>query len=338
MKLEKSVVVAHSESKIFIQIAAYRDPDLPATLHELIYQAAHPERLHIGVCLQLEDSDPIEWGEKSFPNHPHLSVIRFRAADSQGACWARNQAQQFFRQETFVLQIDSHMRAVQNWDELLLQTWSECSDPCAVLSVYPNAFRLPRQLQEDSLPVMGAQKFDDYGVLKFQGISRYRLPEEQPDQPLANAFVAGGFLFGPGEIVKRVPYDPKLYFYGEEISMSVRLWTHGFNMYCPHRLLIFHLYKSLAADGDRSATHWADHSDWFRNNRRSLVRVHTLLGSLDKAPASLNPTPEDVDDLNIYGLGTQRSLEAFQQWAGVNFVAQTISDEAISGRFEKPAS
>ena len=80
-----------------------------------------------------------------------------------------------------------------------------------------------------------------------------------------------------------------------------------------------------------SATHWAT------ADRRSLVRVHTLLGSLHKAPASLNPTTEDVDDLNTYGLGIERSLEAFQQWAGVNFIEQTISDEAISGRFENPA-
>ena len=331
--LEQAIDVPDSRSTIFIQIAAYREPDLSATLADLIHQAAHPERLHIGICLQLEDSDPVAWGETSFPRHPHLSIIRYGAADSQGACWARHQAQQLFRGEAFLLQIDSHMRAVPNWDVLLLQTWAECRDRWAVLSVYPNGFRLPRQLQLDSLPVMGAQRFDDYGILKFQGISRYRLPDQQPHQPILNAFVAGGFLFGPGEIVSRVPYDPKLYFYGEEISMSVRLWTHGFNIYCPHQLLVFHLYKSLAADGDRSTTHWADHSDWFLLNRRSLVRVHTLLGSIDQAPASLNPSTEDIDDLNLYGLGSRRSLEAFQDWAGVNFTRQTISEEAIAGQF-----
>ena len=181
---------------------------------------------------------------------------------------------------------------------------------------------------------MGAQGFDDYGILKFQGISRYRLPDEQPEKPLPNAFIAGGFLFGPGRIVAEVPYDPKLYFYGEEISMSVRLWTHGFNIYCPNRLLLFHLYKSSASDGDTSATHWADHSDWFQLNRRALVRVHSLLGSLEKAPASLKPSSDDVDDLNNYCLGDQRTLQAFQDWAGVNFTDQTISADSHSGHFK----
>ena len=68
--------------------------------------------------------------------------------------------------------------------------------------------------------------------------------EEQPDLPILGAFIAGGFLFGPSSIVGEVPYDPELYFYGEEIAMSARLWTSGFNIYAPNRLLLFHLYKT----------------------------------------------------------------------------------------------
>ena len=321
---------------IFIQIAAYRDPDLPETLHNLLAMATDPARLHIGICLQLAENDPADWDAAAFPDHPQLSVIRYAARDSQGACWARHQAQQFFANETFVLQIDSHMRAVRDWDELLIQTWAECQDPMAVLSVYPNGFEPPCELQCDSLPVMAAHHFDDYGILKFQGISRYRLPEHQPKAPVPNAFVAGGFLFGPGGLVNLVPYDPKLYFYGEEISLSVRLWTHGFNIYCPHRLLLFHLYKTSNGEGDLSAQHWSDHKDWFLLNRRSLVRVHALLDSLDQAPLDrLSPTMDDVDDLNLYWLGAERSLDDYQRWAGVHFKNRSISQPALEGRFSR---
>ena len=224
---------------IFVQIAAYRDPDLSATLHNLIQRAAHPERLHLGICLQLADDDPPHWGPSAFPNHPHLEILRFHAAESRGACWARRQAQSVYGGEDFLLQIDSHMRAVEHWDDLLLKTWKECSDKCAVLSVYPNSFQQPCQLQTSTLPVMGAAGFDANGILKFQGISRFRLPDEQPERPIPGAFIAGGFMFGPGSIVNEVPYDPELYFYGEEVSMSARLWTSGFNIYAPNRLLLF---------------------------------------------------------------------------------------------------
>lgn len=320
---------------IFVQIAAYRDPDLPATLHNLLEQAANPDRLRFGICLQLAEDDPMAWREPAFPDHNHQQVRFVAAADSRGACWARSQAQGFYDDERFLLQIDSHMRAVKHWDELLLQTWSHCDDPKAVLSVYPNGFQQPCQLQTSTLPVMAAKEFDNYGILKFQGISRFKLPEFQPAKPLPNAFIAGGFLFGPGEIVKKVPYDPSLYFYGEEISMSARLWTHGFNIYSPNQLLLFHLYKSGAQNGDQSPTHWSDHNDWFQLNRRSLVRVHTLLESLSVAPSNLQPTIEDVDDLNHFCLGNERSLQDYEHWAGVNFKSQSITEEALAGNFSE---
>ena len=321
---------------IFVQIAAYRDPDLPATLHNLIERAAQPERLRFGICLQLSDSDPAAWNATAFPQDCNLALIPFRAEDSRGACWARHQAQQLYRGEDFLLQIDSHMRAVQNWDDDLVKTWEACLDPKAVLSVYPNGFQLPCSLQLNTLPVMAAHRFDDFGILKFQGISRYQLPEQQPATPLPNAFMAGGFLFGPGCIVPDVPYDPSLYFYGEEVSMSARLWTHGFNLYSPHRLLLFHLYKSSSNVNDASATHWSDHSDWFLLNRRSLVRVHALLGTLETLPQDrLRPTPDDVNDLDRYGLGAKRSLDDYQRWAGVDFAGRTISESASEGRFSR---
>ena len=153
---------------IFVQIAAYRDPDLPATLHNLIERAAQPERLQFGICLQLGDNDPNHWGTNAFPDHPQISVCSFRDADSLGACWAGRQAQSFYGGEDFLLQIDSHMRAVERWDELLLKTWAECSDPGAVLSVYPNGFQQPCFLQTSTLPVMGADGFDENGILRFQ--------------------------------------------------------------------------------------------------------------------------------------------------------------------------
>ena len=121
--------------------------------------------------------------------------------------------------------------------------------------------------------------------------------------------------------------------------MSARLWIHGYNIYCPNCHALFHLYKRAEASGERATTHWNDHSGWFKLNRRSVVRVHTLLSSLEIAPTSLKPTIEDVDDLNGYWLdwlGNTRSLKQFQNWAGVDFLEQSISESAAQGMFSTP--
>ena len=64
-------------STIFVQIAAYRDPDLPTTLLNLIQRAAQPERLRFGICLQLAADDPPHWGTSAF-----RIILTWRASGS----------------------------------------------------------------------------------------------------------------------------------------------------------------------------------------------------------------------------------------------------------------
>jgi len=276
-----------------VQIASYRDPQLGATLHDLITKAADPQRLHFGICLQLDPSDQQSCGQPSLPQGAalqgaQLTLDQVAASASQGVCWARARTQRLWQHEPFTLQIDSHMRSVAGWDNALLACWQRCGDRRAVLSVYPNAFELP-----------------DHGDTAML--------------PLMVAFVAAGLLFGPGELIREVPYDPELYFYGEEITLALRLWTRGFNFYNPDRLLLFHLYKRPGAE---HVTHWADHTDWQQLNQRSLARVKALVRG------------EEIDA--PYGLGELRSLHAWQTWSGVDLRRQTISPEALAGAFTQP--
>ncbi len=312
------------QERIFVQIASYRDPQLGATLHDLIAKAIHPERLHIGICLQLDRSDGASCGPATLPSGPGLRGAQLRldlvpASQSGGVCWARARSQRLWCREPFTLQIDSHMRFAPAWDRELLACWRRCNDTRAVLSVYPNAFELPDVCDTATLPVMAALRFDEQGLLRLQGISRYRHPEERPPQPLASALVAAGLLFGPGELITAAPYDPELYFDGEEISLALRLWTRGFNFYNPDRLLIFHLYKRV---NEANITHWADHADWGERNSHAIARVLALTNG------SNLPAP--------YGLGTMRTLQQYQQWSGIDFVNRQISAEALAGQFTPP--
>ena len=133
--------------------------------------------------------------------------------------------------------------------------------------------------------------------------------------------------------MSEVPYDPELYIYGEEIVMSALLWTSGFNIYAPNRLLLFHLYKTERTDKEHSATHWGDHSNWHHYNLRALKRVHTLLGSLNNAPESIRCFNDQPDELQPFGLGKKRKLSMYQQWAGVDFKTAEIRPTARHAEF-----
>ena len=46
---------AAAHDTIFVQIAAYRDPELADTVRSALGAAAHPERLRFGICHQFDD-------------------------------------------------------------------------------------------------------------------------------------------------------------------------------------------------------------------------------------------------------------------------------------------
>ena len=39
-----------------------------------------------------------------------------------------------------------------------------------------------------------------------------------------------------------VPYDPTLYFLGEEITLAVRAYTHGYDLFHPSETIVWHEY------------------------------------------------------------------------------------------------
>jgi len=78
---------------IFIQIAAYRDPELIPTIHDCIQNADNPDDLYFGICRQFHNDDRFD-DLKYYKNNPNFRIVDIPHLESQGACWARNLIQQ----------------------------------------------------------------------------------------------------------------------------------------------------------------------------------------------------------------------------------------------------
>jgi hypothetical protein len=61
-------------------------------------------------------------------------------------------------------------------------------------------------------------------------------------RPLRARFVCGHFYFTTGLHCVEYRYDPNLYFLGDELSLSVRSWCLGYDLYHPHRQVLYHYY------------------------------------------------------------------------------------------------
>jgi len=223
-------------------------------------------------------------------------------------------AQQFYAGEEFTLQIDSHMRFARHWDESLIGMLRQLTDhfgiPKPVLTTYPPGYnpREPLDVRRSHPPQrIVFHGFSAEGALVAKPSI---LPGwQQLSHPVRSRFYAGGFAFASGRFCADVPYDPNLYFIGEEISMAVRAFTHGYDLFHPHKSVVWHYYVRTG-----QKRHWDDHRDWHIRNEASLERMRQLLG-ISRRTSKVS--------FGRYGLGKERTLRQYELYAGISFSNRT---------------
>ncbi|WMD20254.1 GlcNAc-transferase family protein [Achromobacter seleniivolatilans] len=335
---------------IFVQIASYRDPELIPTLHDLIERAQRPENLRVVVCWQHAPDEQIgmffsnrfeQWQlqpQAPFTRHTfhylgaRIDLIDVPYEQSKGACWARNLIQQDYQDEAYTLQLDSHHRFVQHWDTQLIGMTEQlrAHSPKPLLTAYLPSYTPSEPGVDRSTPVrphgMRFLRFIPEGAILFTG---FPLPDwETLQAPVRARFYSGHFTFADGSFAREVRHDPDYFFHGEEISLAVRAFTHGYDLYHPHRCLAWHEYARKGR-----VKIWDDHNGaardagivsevWWARNERSLARNRALFG-MDQGESHV-PSPQDSE----YGFGNVRSLEDYEAYAGICFRERAIQPEA----------
>ncbi len=297
--------------RIFVNIASYRDPECQWTVKSLFENANRPSRVFAGICSQfVPDEDGDLFVVKTRPDQ--CRVLEFDARDSLGACWARHKADALWQGEDYVLRIDSHMRFAEGWDEKLLAMLAKCPSEQPVLSSYPPGYTPPDTLSPPTVSAIYARGFDDDGMLTVH--AKAIAVKDAPAIPERTAFCAAGLLFASSRILDDVPYDPHLYFKGEEATMAVRLWTSGWDIFSPNDVVAYHDYSKHA--GRRR--HWNDNERWKTLNQLAFARARHLLAE------STGEDPESLIDVARYGLGTRRTLAEYTAFSGIDFARRLI--------------
>jgi len=295
-------------NRIFVQIASFCDPQLYATVASLFNNAQSPQALHVAIVRQFNIADECD-ELKEFKTDSRCSILNVEHTASKGTCWARHLCQQFYTDEPYTMQIDSHMRFAPNWDVELIAmlTLLRQGSLKPILTAYVPSYDPnddPAQRGQEPWRMV-FDKFTPEGAVVF-------LPETIPNwrqctEPVRARFFSGHFAFTTGNFVKEVPYDPQYYFIGEEISMAVRAFTHGYDMFHPHKVLLWHEYTR-----NGRIKHWDVHRNWNVLNTASHQRNRTLL--LEQR--------EETNDK--YGLGLDRTLRQYENFAGLLFASQSV--------------
>lgn len=289
---------------IFVQIASYRDPQLAITVKDLLSKAKYPENIQIAIAWQHgpeENIDEIEQLE-------NVHIIDIPYTEAKGVCWARNLLQDLYDGETYTLALDSHHRFALNWDESCIQMVKDLQDKGhkkPLLTAYIPSFD-PERDPEARVQVPWKMNFDRFipeGAVFFTPATIEN--HTSLTSPVPARFFSAHFAFTLGQLCVEVPYDPNYYFHGEEINMAVRAYTHGYDLFHPHIVVAWHEYTRKGR-----TKHWDDDKTWSERNKAAHLRNRTLFG--------MDGIPMDID-FGEYGFGTDRTLDQYEQYAGMCF-------------------
>jgi hypothetical protein len=354
---------------IFVQLASYRDPELVPTINDMIEHAVNPENLHIFVCWQhcveaeegdkgdvetTEDFLAAGWEAKEYKETDatgtdkkfdliefekggaRISIMDVDYFDGQGACWARHQIQRHYEDEKYTFQLDSHHRFTEDWDVKVIEMLEglrseECPKP--LLTAYIPSFD-PENEPGARVQVPWRMDFDRFipeGAVFFRPSSIDDWQER--DKPMGSRFFSAHFVFVEGAFARDVMHDPEYFFHGEEISLAARAYTHGYDLFHPHRIIAWHEYTRKG----RTKV-WDDHTtpkkneskvtlDWVERNDMCHRRNRILFGMDGEDPTSI--------DFGKFGFGTERTLRQYEEMAGISFQYRGVQQDVID-RLDPP--
>jgi len=313
--------MARKPQTIFVQIAAYRDPELVKTIEDMLKNAKRPQNLVLGICRQYHPEDEFDNLDK------YRDDKRFRISDviyteAKGVCWARNQVQQLYGGEMYTLQIDSHMRFAPNWDTELIKMVKDLQKlgiPKPLLTGYVSSYN-PENDPQGRVKEPWRMVFDRFipeGAVFF-------LPETIPnwedlDVPVPSRFYSAHMCFTLGEFSEEVQHNPEYYFHGEEISIAVRAFTWGYDLFHPHKTLIWHEYTRKGR-----TKQWDDDSTWGDKNSHSHLTNRKLFG--------MDGEKQEGHE-GIYGFGTERTLRDYEEYSGLLFSKRAIQQHTIDKNY-----
>lgn len=225
-------------------------------------------------------------------------------------------------------QVDAHLRFAPEWDAKYIAEARACKNyPKAVLSSYPPGFTGGAARWGTPGARLCSCEFSTSDVeASIIRINVGRTTHAGASAPTQIAFIAAGFFFARAEFLRDVPFDPLLpwCFMGEEIALSTRAWTAGWDIYAPRENLIAHEYRPGRMGLPKF---WGSVGRVFGRPGfntplmlKVVQRVKHMIGYPDSALEKLTAQGDTpvLTDAEHYGMGTERPLAEYMKLTGID--------------------
>jgi len=316
----------NNKETILLHLPAYRDPELVPTIESALQNAKYPKRIHFGICRQFNEDDKFD-NLDAYRKDKRFHIMDVPYKEAKGLPWARAQINEnLLTDQDYILQLDSHHRFEKDWDETLIDMHNDLEAQgykpilAGYLPLY-DPFNDPQGRTMEPWQQTFAS-FYPHGTIFIRPALLHGW--QDMTQPPMSRFLSGHFCFARSEWAREIKHDPDIYFSGEELNLTVRSYTHGYDLFHPHKLVIWHSTMReersgmLKWDDDyKLGVNFIQKQDYARKKIRVLLR-----------------TEEDPTiDLTGYDLGTVRTLRDFEKYAGFHFEKKAVQKYTIDNHY-----
>lgn len=278
-------------SKILVSVVNYCDPEFVSTVKSLWDQSKNKDNLFFSLVSEDLQAYDFSFIPSSQISYRHFDISEYRG----GLCWARNLALDVDFNYDFFMQFDSHTYASKDWDVDAITIYDIVNKKYPGKNIIAHAPANYEYLDDGSIdfnvhPIrsMSAKMYQE--LIPGFNFPHYEVLE---DGEIRKAYWATCcYLFAPKEWVDEVGIDPTCSFNTEEISLSIKTFAKGWNIYSYGTRNTFHHMSHRQVDGSitrQTKRPWADNrrDDYWNHVDRASENLTMLMSGNANIPLSM---------------------------------------------------
>jgi len=266
-----------SNDLIYVSIPSLPDKEIFFTIQQCLSMAKNPQNIRIGIAYYHDlksDIDP--YGIAEYFNNKNIQIKVYDVSDKNnfGVGKGRNAATQFYNNEKYFLQIDSHTNFKKNWDKKLIKPYKK-----SLKRYGPNVLTacLPRY-KRDEQDVTIIDPYARYPI--YDGFKTYN-----PDVPnIQNVYiktnkkveyaikVSASMIFSEAKNILNNRIPEWVEFWEEEVIQSIEIYNDGLKILFVQNPPMNHLDFSDVVYGINDRKHMSQYfSDNFISKRIEMT-------------------------------------------------------------------
>jgi len=300
--------------KIFISISGIDEIDVKQTVTSCLENADNPESVVFGLCVQYQQYKP-----DVFDDIKNARVVKISSEEILGVGMARTISYALNCGEKYFLLIDAHMLFEKGWDTRLINYYlaaKKINDKMIISGYAPSWYRnkdnniIREDFDKKSLTLVNSDVAEQ-PIVGFDhnpeiiNINSLKLIKQKA--------ASCHFIFTETKNIKNFLPDPEIIYNGDEATLSLRLYSQGYDILCPDETILWHLNKTIDNFYSNEKIKW---QPLFlgKQKSRSSREEYITYNAYNKVKDIFSG-----DILGYYGAKSKNDIIEYEKFLGINF-------------------